>query len=72
MDKRLELTFTKGDVKMANKPMKRCSTSLDNRETQIKTPLVLPNIKEFIQLFLNFSNNIEEETQAHSIIPVLL
>lgn len=61
MDKRLELTFTKGDVKMANKLMKRCSTSLDNREMQIKSPLVLPNIKEFIQLFLNFSNNIEEE-----------
>lgn len=61
MGKKLELTFTKGDVKMANKPMKRCSTSLDNREMQIKTPLILPNIKEFIQLFLNFSNNIEEE-----------
>ena len=35
MDKKLEQTFTKDDVKMANKLMKRCSTSLGNREVQI-------------------------------------
>ena len=35
MDKKLEQTFTKDDVKMANKLMKRCSTSLKNREVQI-------------------------------------
>lgn len=44
MDKRHEHIFTKDDLKMTNKPMKRCSSSLDNREMQIKTTLVLPNI----------------------------
>lgn len=44
IDKRLEQTFTKDYAKIANKPMKRCCASLDNKEMQIKTTLVLPNI----------------------------
>lgn len=43
MDKGFEQPFIKDDVKMANKTV-RCSTSLDNREMQIKTTLVLPSI----------------------------
>ena len=48
MDKNLEQTFTKDDVKMANKPMKRCSTSLSNREIQLKPHWFYHTFKEEI------------------------
>lgn len=43
-------TYTQKDVKLALKYMKRCSSSLVIRETQIKTTTLLARLRETVAL----------------------